>query len=68
MIPENDTPLAPAAPVDIAEPEVPLANEPEEVIIAAEPVPLSDNPKTGTEKQRAAQAVWLPCCSWQALC
>ena len=56
VLPENNPPLAPAAPVDIAEPEVPLANEPEEVIIPAEPVPLSDNPKTGTEKQRAAQA------------
>lgn len=57
-IPDNKTPLAPVPPVVIPETEVPLAPAPapEEVVIPAEAVPLSDNPKTGAEKQQAAQA------------
>lgn len=55
-IPDTHTPLAPVPPVVIPETEVPLAPAPEEVIIPAEAVPLSDNPKTGAEKQQAAQA------------
>ena len=57
-IPDNKTPLTPVPPVVIPETEVPLAPAPapEEVVIPAEAVPLSDNPKTGADKQQAAQA------------